>query len=373
MRTGLFRALDERAHIGKISSLNAPVEYADWKAINAQVLITGAVATGSGDELKVSFRIHDVFAGQEYGKGLQFKGKTSDWRRMAHKVADEVYSRITGESGYFDSRVVFVAESGSKGQRRKRLAIMDYDGEQLEYLDDGAHLVLAPRIAPDGQSVLFTSYETGFPRIYQMDLRNKRRKLLQSTVGTTSFAPRFSPDGTQIVYSQEQGGNTDVFLMSLRSGQARRLTSAPSIETAPSFSPDGRQIVFESDRSGSQQLYVMNVNGEGIKRISFGDGRYGTPVWSPRGDMIAFTKQSRGRFHIGVMRTDGSEERLLTASFLDEGPTWSPNGRVIMFTRETQGVGGVSNLYSVDVSGRNLQRVATPSGGSDPTWSPLRR
>jgi TolB protein len=206
-----------------------------------------------------------------------------------------------------------------------------------------------------------------------MDLRNKRRKLLQNAVGTTSFAPRFSPDGTQIVYSQEQGGNTDLFVMSLRSGQARRLTSAPSIETAPSFAPDGTQIVFESDRSGSQQLYVMNANGEGVKRISFGDGRYGTPVWSPRGDMIAFTKQSRGRFHIGVMRVDGSEERLLTASFLDEGPTWSPNGRVIMFTRETQGVGGVSNLYSVDVSGRNLQRVATPSGGSDPTWSPLRR
>ena len=373
MRTGLFRALDERAHIGKISSLNAPVEYADWKAINAQVLVTGAVATGAGGELTVSFRIHDVFAGQEYGKGLKFKGKTSDWRRMAHKVADEVYSRITGESGYFDSRVVFVAESGTKGQRRKRLAIMDYDGEQLEYIDDGAHLVLAPRIAPDGQSVLFTGYETGFPRIYQMDLRNKRRKLLQNAVGTTSFAPRFSPDGTQIVYSQEQGGNTDLFVMSLRSGQARRLTSAPSIETAPSFAPDGTQIVFESDRSGSQQLYVMNANGEGVKRISFGDGRYGTPVWSPRGDMIAFTKQSRGRFHIGVMRVDGSEERLLTASFLDEGPTWSPNGRVIMFTRETQGVGGVSNLYSVDVSGRNLQRVATPSGGSDPTWSPLRR
>ena len=242
---------------------------------------------------------------------------------MAHKVADEVYSRITGESGYFDSRVVFVAESGSKGQRRKRLAIMDYDGEQLEYLDDGAHLVLARVLHPMGKVYCLPVTKQG-SRGYQMDLRNKRRKLLQNAVGTTSFAPRFSPDGMQIVYSQEQGGNTDVFVMSLRSGQARRLTSAPSIETAPSFSPDGTQIVFESDRSGSQQLYVMNANGEGIKRISFGDGRYGTPVWSPRGDMIAFTKQSRGRFHIGVMRTDGSEERLLTASFLDEGQHGPP-------------------------------------------------
>jgi TolB protein len=286
-------------------------------------------------------------------------------------VADAVYSRITGEGGYFDSRVVFVAETGSKGQRRKRLAIMDYDGANVTYLTDAKDLVLAPRFSPTGDRILYTSYETGFPRIYLMDVGTTNRRVLQNTPGTMSFAPRFSPDGNTIVYSLEQGGNTDIYSMNLSTGQSVRLTNDASIETAPSFSPDGRQIVFESDRSGTQQLYIMPVSGGTAKRISSQSGRYGTPVWSPRGDMIAFTKQSKGRFHIGVMRTDGSQERLLTASFLDEGPTWSPNGRVIMFSRETQGASGTTNLYSVDVSGRNLKPVPTPAGGSDPAWSPL--
>jgi TolB protein len=368
--TGLFRQIPQSAFISTVTSFSSPVEYADWKAINAQALLTGAVSA-EGDTVTVKFRVYDVFANQELGTGLKFAGSREGWRRIAHKVADVVYSRITGESGYFDSRVVFVAESGSKGQRRKRLAIMDYDGANVKYLTGSDNIVLAPRFSPTGDRVLYTSYETGFPRIYVMDVGSAERRVLQNAEGTMSFAPRFSPDGNTIVYSLEQGGNTDIHLMDLASGQSRRLTSDASIETAPSFSPDGSQIVFESDRSGSQQLYIMPASGGGAKRISFGEGRYGTPVWSPRGDMIAFTKQSKGRFHIGVMRTDGSEERLLTASFLDEGPTWSPNGRVIMFTRETQGATGAANLYSVDISGRNLKPIPTASGGSDPAWSPL--
>jgi len=368
--TGLFRQIPQSAFISTVTSFSSPVEYADWKAINAQALLTGAVSA-EGDTVTVKFRVYDVFANQELGTGLKFAGSREGWRRIAHKVADVVYSRITGESGYFDSRVVFVAESGSKGQRRKRLAIMDYDGANVKYLTGSDNIVLAPRFSPTGDRVLYTSYETGFPRIYVMDVGSAERRVLQNAEGTMSFAPRFSPDGNTIVYSLEQGGNTDIHLMDLASGQSRRLTSDASIETSPSFSPDGSHIVFESDRSGSQQLYIMPASGGGAKRISFGEGRYGTPVWSPRGDMIAFTKQSKGRFHIGVMRTDGSEERLLTASFLDEGPTWSPNGRVIMFTRETQGATGAANLYSVDISGRNLKPVPTASGGSDPAWSPL--
>jgi TolB protein len=368
--TGLFRQIPQSAFISTVTSFSSPIEYADWKAINAQALLTGAVSA-EGDTVTVKFRVYDVFANQELGTGLKFAGSREGWRRIAHKVADVVYSRITGESGYFDSRVVFVAESGSKGQRRKRLAIMDYDGANVKYLTGSDNIVLAPRFSPTGDRVLYTSYETGFPRIYVMDVGSAERRVLQNAEGTMSFAPRFSPDGNTIVYSLEQGGNTDIHLMDLASGQSRRLTSDASIETAPSFSPDGSQIVFESDRSGSQQLYIMPASGGGAKRISFGEGRYGTPVWSPRGDMIAFTKQSKGRFHIGVMRTDGSEERLLTASFLDEGPTWSPNGRVIMFTRETQGAGGMASLYSVDISGRNLKRVRTETGASDPAWSPL--
>ena len=370
--TGLFREIPASAHVSTVSDFSAPVQYADWKAINAQALVTGSVTT-SGDRITVQFRVYDVFSNAELGSGLQFSGSRSGWRRMAHKVADAVYSRITGEGAYFDSRVVFVSETGPKGDRRKRLAIMDYDGANVQYLTDSAAIVLAPRFSPTGDRVLYTSYETGFPRIYVLDVGRVQRRVLESADGTMSFAPRFAPDGRTVVYSLTQGGNTDLFTMDISSGQTRQLTNAPSIETAPSFSPDGSQIVFESDRSGAQQLYIMPAGGGEARRISFGQGRYGTPVWSPRGDLIAFTKQSNGRFHIGVMRLDGSEERLLTASFLDEGPTCAPNGRVIMFARETQGAQGRSSLYSIDITGRNLRPVRTPDGGSDPSWSPLQK
>ncbi|QFT59093.1 translocation protein TolB [Sulfitobacter sp. THAF37] len=368
--TGLFREIPASAFISTVSDFNAPVQYADWKAINAQALITGAVNV-QGNSVNVKFRLYDVFSGAELGDGLQFSGTTDAWRRMAHKVADAVYSRITGEGPYFDSRVAYVSETGPKDARQKRLAIMDYDGANVQYLTDSGSIVLAPRFSPSGDRVLYTSYESGFPRIYVLDIGSVQRRVLESAEGTMSFAPRFSPSGQTVVYSLTSGGNTDIYTMDIASGQSVRLTNTPSIETAPSFSPDGSRIVFESDRSGTQQLYIMSATGGEATRISFGEGRYGTPVWSPRGDLVAFTKQNKGRFHIGVMRLDGSEERLLTASFLDEGPTWAPNGRVIMFARETQGAGGSSTLYSVDISGRNLRPVQTPQGGSDPSWSPL--
>ena len=368
--TSFFREIPAAAHISQINDFTAPVKYEDWKAINAQGLLTGAVNV-QGDRVTVKFRVHDVFSGQELGQGLQFAGTVPGWRRMAHKIADAMYSRITGETGYFDSRVVFVSESGPKNQRRKRLAVMDYDGANVQYLTDSRSLVLAPRFSPTGDRVLYTSYETGFPQIYVLDVGSVQRRVLQAQDGTMSFAPRFAPNGQTVVYSLSQNGNTDLFEMNVAGASGQRLTNTPAIETAPSFSPDGSQIVFESDRSGTPQLYIMAASGGEAKRISFGDGRYGTPVWSPRGDLVAFTKQSQGRFHIGVMRTDGSEERLLTASFLDEGPTWAPNGRVIMFTRETQGASGRSTLYSVDITGRNLRPVRTPEGGSDPSWGPL--
>ena len=369
--SGLFREIPSNAHISKITSFDSPVQYADWKAINAQALITGSVSADSNGRLSVKFRVFDVFSDAQLGEGLQFGGSTGSWRRMAHKVADAVYSRITGEGGYFDSRVVYVAESGPKNNRQKRLAVMDYDGANVQYLTDSSSIVLTPRFSPTGDRVLYTSYETGFPRVFVLDVGTVNRRPLDSKSDEMTFASRFGPDGKQVVYSQSDNGNTDIYKMNVGGGGVKRLTKTPSIETAPSYSPDGSKIVFESDRSGTQQLYVMSANGGEATRISFGKGRYGTPVWSPRGDLIAFTKQANGRFHIGVMRTDGSEERLLTASFLDEGPTWSPNGRVIMFTRESQGENGSAALYSVDVSGRNLRRVPTNGAASDPAWSPL--
>ena len=366
--TGLFREIPREAHIAELTDFNDPVSFSDWRAINTEALVTGSVAASNG-RVTVQFRLHDVVSGREMGEGLQFEGAEGDWRRMAHKVSDEVYSRLTGEDGYFDSRVAFVAETGPREDREKRLAVMDQDGENAQYLSEGASLVLAPRFSPDGDRLLYTSYEDGFPRIYLLNLRSMERRVLDEQPGTMTFAPRFAPDGQSAVFSLSRGGSTDIYRLNLNTGERTQLTNAPYIATAPSFSPDGDRIVFESDRSGTQQLYVMSASGGEPRRISRGEGRYATPVWSPRGDRIAFTKSHQGRFHVGVMNTDGSEERLLTASYLDEGPTWAPNGRVIMFMRENPGA--EPELYSVDISGRNLRRIATPGAASDPAWSPL--
>jgi TolB protein len=366
--TGLLREIPASAHVGRITSFDSPVQFADWRAINARALITGAVRT-SGRTLTVKFRLFDVVSGQQLGDGLQLDGSTDAWRRIAHRVSDQVYSRLTGESGYFDSRVVFIAESGPRNNRRKQVAMMDQDGENVQFLTDGSSLAFAPRFSPTGDRILFTSYETGFPRIYLMDVASRRRQVIGDQPGTMTFAPRFSPDGQSVVYSLSVNGRTDLFLLNLSSGQRWQLTQTDAIDTAPSFSPDGSRVVFESDRTGASQIYLMGLQGGAATRISQGQGRYSTPVWSPRGDLVAFTKQHNGRFHIGVMRLDGSNERLLTSSFLDEGPTWSPNGRVIMFTREA--AGGDAMLMSVDITGRNLRQVPTPGPASDPSWSPL--
>ena len=367
--SGLFREIPKSAHISNITNFDSPIQFADWKAINTQALITGAVSV-KGDKLSVKFRLFDVFAQSDLGDGLQFAATKSSWRRMAHKVADAVYSRLTGETGYFDSRVVYISEEGPKNARQKRLAIMDYDGANHRFLTDASAIVLSPRFSPNAKEIVYTSYETGMPKVFLMNVDTLKRRSLDEQPGMT-FAPRFSPNGRQVVLSLTEGGNTDLYLMDVATGAKTRLTTGASIETAPSFSPDGSQLVFESDRGGKQQIYIMPTSGGTPKRISFGKGSYGTPVWSPRGDTIAFTKISGGRFHIGVMRTDGSNERLLSASFLDEGPTWSPNGRVIMFFRETAGASGAPSIYSVDITGRNLRQVRTPNFGSDPAWSGL--
>ena len=370
-RSGLFRPIEQRAFIQQISDGNTIPRFADWRQINAQGLVTGTVIP-QGNTLKVSFRLWDTQLEKQIA-GKEFNTYTQNWRRVAHLVSDEIYKRLTGEDGYFDTRIVFVSETGPARKRIKRLAIMDQDGENLKYLTDGSHLVLTPRFSPNTQEILYMSYAGRQPRVFLRDLQTGREESLGRFDGM-SFAPRFNHDGNRMLMSIANEGNTELYEMDLRSRRMLRLTNHPAIDTSPSYSPDGRQIVFNSDRGGSQQLYVMNADGSGVRRISFGKGNYTTPVWSPRGDLIAFTKSTGGKFHIGVMRPDGSNERTITDGWLVEGPTWAPNGRVIMFTREQRGRGPAgtrTRLYSIDVTGYNLREVVTPTDASDPAWSPL--
>jgi TolB protein len=367
-RCGLFRPIPKNAFIEQIRFGQTLPRFPDWRQINAAALVTGSVINLGNGQVKVSFRLWDSYAETQL-TGKEYNTLTGNWRRIAHLISDEIYKRLTGEEGYFDSRVVYVAESGTGKNKVKRLAIMDQDGANHKFLTDGRHLVLTPRFSPNSQEILYMSYAGRTPHVHLRDLQTGREDILGQYEGM-SFAPRFSNDGSKIAMSVAKNGTTDLFVMDLRSRRMTALTKDAPIDTSPSFSPDGSQIVFNSDRAGTQQLYIMPASGGEPRRISFGNGRYATPVWSPRGDLIAFTKMYQGRFYIGVMRPDGSGERLITESYLDEGPTWSPNGRVIMFTRET-GPGARSRLYSIDVSGYNLREVLTPLEASDPAWSPL--
>ncbi|MGS1094670.1 Tol-Pal system beta propeller repeat protein TolB [Aquamicrobium terrae] len=368
-RSGLFAPIDKGAFIEKISNPDAAPRFDDWKVINAQALVTGRVSKEGDGRIRAEYRLWDTFAGQQLS-GEQFFANGANTRRVAHIIADAIYERLTGEKGYFDTRVVFIDESGPKDSRKKRLAIMDQDGANARFLSDGRAIVMTPRFSPNRQEITYMSYESGQPRVYLLQLETGQRELVGNFPGMT-FAPRFSPDGQRVIMSlMREDGNSNIYAMDLRSRNTTRLTNSNAIDTSPSYSPDGSKIVFTSDRGGRPHIYVMGADGSGQTRISFGEGSYSTPVWSPRGDLIAFTKQSGGQFQIGVMRTDGSGERILTSGFLQEGPTWAPNGRVIMYLKQAAGTGG-PKLYSVDLTGRNEQQIPSPNFASDPAWSPL--
>jgi TolB protein len=364
-RSGLFRPIG-RSRFPAADPSQTPV-FADWKAAGAQALVNGAVSQDPDGRLRVDFRLWNVGAG-EYLVGQQFVASSDSWRRIAHKIADAVYERLTGQKGYFDSRVAFVAESGPKTNRQRQLALMDQDGANPQLVNTGPGQVFTPRFSGSSQEITFMSLTDSGAQIFVYNLETARREALGSYRGMV-FAPRFSPDGGRVAFSVERGGNSDIYVMDLRNRSERRLTEDPAIDTSPSFSPDGSRIVYNSDRGGSPQLYIMNADGSGSRRLSSGGGRYSTPVWSPRGDYIAFTKQTGAQFHIGVMRPDGSDERLLTTSYLDEGPTWAPNGQVIMFFREAPG--SPARLWTVDLTGRVLRPVDYQGSASDPAWSPL--
>ena len=371
-RSGLFNPLKKDSFVQKPEVAHIKPRFEDWNLIKAQALITGKVKV-TEDKLRVEFRLWDIVAAKEI-VALAFTTSPTNWRRVAHIITDKIYERLTGEEGYFDTRIIYVSEKGPKTQRIKKLAVMDQDGAQIKYLTLGNELVLTPRFSPTNQLVTYLSYFRNLPRVYLLDIETGVQEVVGDFPGMT-FAPRFSPDGTKIIMSFAKDGNSDIYTMNIESRVVERITNHSSIDTSPSYSPDGKFICFNSDRSGLQQIYVMRSDGSNVKRITFGKGLYGTPVWSPRGDLIAFTKVHKGNFYIGVMRTDGTGERLLTENFYQEAPSWSPNGRVLIFYRETKvdskGEGFTAKLWSIDLTGYNERLITTETDASDPSWSSL--
>ena len=371
-RSGLFNPLKRESFVQNPDIAHVKPRFEDWRLIKAQALVTGKV-TVSEDKLRAEFRLWDVVAAREM-IALAFSTSPDNWRRVAHLISDKIYQRLTGEEGYFDTRIIYVSETGPKTQRYKKLAIMDQDGANVKYLTLGNELVLTPRFSPKNQLVTYLSYFRNMPRVYLLDIETGVQEVVGDFPGMT-FAPRFSPDGKKIIMSFAEDGNSDIYTMDLTTRVVEKITDHTSIDTSPSYSPDGKYICFNSDRSGLQQIYVMRSDGSNVKRITFGKGIYGTPVWSPRGDLIAFTRVYKGKFYIGVMRTDGSGERLLTENFYQEAPSWSPNGRVLIFYRETktdsEGKGFSAKLWSIDLTGYNERFIETETDGSDPSWSSL--
>ena len=373
-KSGLFNPLIKDAFLQKPDIAHLKPRFEDWALIKAQALVTGKIDF-QDEKLRVEFRLWDVLAGKEM---LAFALTTvpKNWRRIGHKITDHVYERLTGEKGYFDTRIIYVSEKGPKTKRIKKLAIMDQDGFNTKYLTLGNELVLTPRFNPTNQTITYLSYFRNLPRVYILDIETGIQEVVGDFAGMT-FAPRFSPDGKKIIMSFAKDGNSDIWTMDLENRIIKKITSHPSIDTSPSYSPDGKYITFNSDRSGYQQIYVMKSDGSKVKRISFGNGLYGTPVWSPRGDLIAFTKLHKKKFYIGVMRTDGTGERLLTENYYQEAPSWSPNGRILIFYRETKsndkGEGFSAKLWSIDLTGYNERMVETETDASDPSWSSLLR
>lgn len=366
-RSGLFKILPTNSYIETLTSIDQQPKFVNWQAIKSQALVQSQIVELPNDKIRVDFRLWDVASEQQL-IGKSFTTTKSNWRRIAHVVADAIYERLTGDKGYFNTRVVYVSETGRATRRIKRLAMMDQDGENHKFLTDGRNLVLTPRFSPNMQKITYLEFVGNSPRVYMLDLDTNRRQVLGNFPGMT-FAPVFSPDSSKVLLSYANHGSTNIYEMDIKTRKTRQITYGGAISTSPSYSPDGSKIVFNSDRGGNQQLYVMNADGSDVERISFGKGRYATPVWSPRGDYIAFTKIVNGAFYIGVMYPDGTGERILADGYLVEGPTWSPNGRVLMYFRQDRG--SPVRLYSIDLTGYNERRIVTPAEASDPAWSPL--
>lgn len=365
-RSGLFQVIDPASLPMQVGDADATPDFEAWRATSADAVVMGQVDRGA--QINSSVRVWDTQAAQQV-VGSAYSADSSSWRRIAHIVSDAIYESLTGEGGYFDTRIAFIAESGPKSNRVKRLAVMDQDGQNVQYITSGQSMALTPRFSPNDQMITYMNYDSGQPQVYLLQLGTGQQQVI-GQFGQMTFSPRFSPDGNSLVFSVEQGGSTNLYMLPLGSNRPIQLTNGSAIDTAPSFSPDGTRIAFESDRAGSQQIYLMSASGGGAQRISYGDGSYSTPVWSPKGDLIAFTKQNEGQFHIGTMKPDGSGERILVSSYHAEGPTWAPNGIVLMYFSDPGGNDG-AHLYTVDIWGRNNQQLPTDTYASDPSWSPL--
>lgn len=373
-RAGLLRTIDPKMHPQDSRAALLNMQYPQWQLAGSDNVITGRIKVSQYGRLNVEFFLNDTVRRNQL-MALSFSTMANNWRRVGHVISDEVMKRLTGEDGAFDTRIVYVAESGPKTRRTKQLAIMDQDGGNHRILTGNDLLVTTPRFSPASQEITYVALQGNTWRVFIYNLETGQQEVISDFQGTPT-APRFSPKGDRMVLSISFNGNTDLYEVDLTTRRRTRLTNSQGIDTAASYGPGGRRLVFESDRGGSQQLYIKALDTGEVRRISRGQGSYATPVWSPTGEWIAFTKRQGEDFHIGIMRPDGTDERLLTSGFVAESPTWAPNGRLLAYYKQEptqQGDSVQTALYAVDLFTYQERLVMTPNDASDPAWSPRLR
>jgi TolB protein len=369
--SGFFKIIPPNSFIENATGVQHKPHFASWRQINANLLLNGEIIRQGSSTFTLKIILWDIVTEKSI-VAEAVHGPVDSWRKLAHQISDKIYELVTGDKGYFDTRIFYISEISKGIKTTKKLAVMDYDGANHQFLSDGKFLVLTPRLSPNAKNLLYVSYQTKSPKVYVKNLKTGRSTLL-GNFSAMSFAPRFSPDGSKIIFSLAKNGTTDIWVIDLSTTKIKQLTSGIAINTSPSYSGNGQKIYFNSDRSGSGQIYSMNSDGSNIERISFGEGSYSAPICSPNGRHIAFTKNIRGQgFYIGVMRNDGSDERIITNGYLVEGATWAPNSKIIAFARSSKpsrGIPPVTKLYTIDISGQNEHTIQTPNEASDPEWS----
>jgi len=360
--SGFFKVIDRGAYIEHEDPVAADaINFENWKTVGALALVKGTIERAS-DGVVVEARLFDVverkqLAGKRYRTG-------EDLRRIAHRFADEIMLALTGERGPFDSKIAFASR---RGGRFKEIWAMSLDGGDLRAVTHEGLIALAPSWSPDSRSLLLTSYRTGNPSLFEIDVAGGPPRLVSAQRGL-NLGGRFSPGGRAIAVALESGGQTDIALLDPSGQLIRWVTRDRALDVSPSWSPDGRSLVFCSDRGGGPQIYTVSADGGEPHRMSY-SGNYNTsPSWSPKGDRIAYASRIGRRFQVFVIDAKGGDAKQVTSSPGDnEDPSWSPDGRYLAFSSTRDGSGAI---YMSDASGAHQKRL-TPAGGDDsnPSWS----